>query len=168
MKNSYNGVGILLNVAGVIAFLLIIIYLLCDMSMTLNNYLKILHYKTVSGTIKKVHFTDGNGAYIKLKGDYTEYELDDRSAIAISDTGKHAEILYHYFRGVRRIGGRPPGHYYIKQLSINQKVVWTYTPAYVMDIVFILITLVLIIYFISEICKEIRNQGGDVDKTSSS
>ena len=157
MKNSYNGEGILLNVAGVIAFLLIIIYLLCDMSMTLNNYLKIRHYKTVSGTIKKVHFTDGNGAYIKLKGDYTEYELDDRSAIAISDTGKHAEILYHYFRGVRRIG-RPSGHYYVKQLSINQKVVWTYTPTYVMDIVFILITLVLIIYFISEISMPCRNQ----------
>ena len=127
------------------------------MSMTLNNYLKIRHYKTVSGTIKKVHFTDGNGAYIKLKGDYTEYELDDRSAIAISDTGKHAEILYHYFRGVRRIG-RPSGHYYVKQLSINQKVVWTYTPTYVMDIVFILITLVLIIYFISEISMPCRNQ----------
>ena len=151
MKNSYNRVGILFYVVGVIGFVWLIVYLLCDMSMSLNDYLKIRHYKLVSGTIKKIHYTDG-GTYIKLKGDYTEYILNDRSAITELDTGKHAEILYDYYgSGKFR---RSASHHFIKQLSINRKIVWTDTPTYVMDI--------------SEIWKDIHNQGGDVDKTSSS
>ena len=70
MNNSFN---IIKYSFCAIAFLLIIAYLLCDMSMTLNNYLKFRHYKTVSNTIKNIHFSDGNDAYIELEGDYTEY-----------------------------------------------------------------------------------------------
>ena len=152
--NSYGGMGIIFYFVGVIGFVWLIIYLLCDMSMTLNDCLKIRHYKLVSGTINKIHYTDGDGAYIKLKGDYTEYILNDRSAITESDTGKYAEILYDYYgSGKFR---RSASHYFVKQLSINRKIVWTDTPSYVIDIVFILFSLVLLIYFISEICKEIK------------
>jgi len=109
----------------------------------------------VTGIIKSVKYnSDGSTSYIELKNAYTEYILNDRSVITESDTGKYAEILYHHIKGG---GKRNAGSVnYIKQLSINRKIVWTAPPAYVMDIVFILLSLVLLIYFISEIRKEIK------------
>ena len=138
-----------------ILLMLLIAYLLCDMSMSLNDYLKMRRYNLVTGLIKSVKYnSDGSNAYIELKNAHTEYILNGRSVITESDTGKYAEILYHHIKGG---GKRNSGSdNYIKQLSINRKIVWTDTPAYVIDIVFILFSFALLIYFISEIRKEIK------------
>lgn len=166
MKKN-NGIRLLgIVLAGVIGQILFILYLLCDMSMTLNKHIKMLRYESVSGKIELIGYTESGGAYIVLKNDSissadiyrdimydrTKYILHDRSTITKSDTGKHVKILYHHMRG----GRGSSGGFYVKQLSMDQKIVWTYTPPYIMDVIFILFSLVIVYYAISEIYKEVK------------
>ena len=173
MDNNKVLISLLTTIVCVGASILFMLYLLCDMSMSLNSCLKMQHHKYVTGEIKEVSYTKNGRAHIRILNPETEdtyirynfkyteeYVLDDRSVIAKADTGKQAGILYEYIGG----GKQGPRWRHIRQLSINQKEVWTYTPPYVMDTIFILISLFIIYYYISETYKKVK-EGKDTSES---
>jgi hypothetical protein len=136
--------------------------------MTLNKHIKMLRYESVFGEIEFIGYTESGGAYIFLKNDsmrsddihkdimynYTKYILHDKSAITKLDTGNYVKILYHHMHRVRGSSGGV----YVKQLSMDKKVVWTYTPSYIMDILFILFSSIIVYYAISEVYKNVKQK----------
>ena len=152
-------------IVGVICPIFIILYILCDMSIEINEHLRMIKYEVASGEIWDVEYIDNGGAYIWLKhkdfddsnlkdaySSLDSYILSDRSVITKSDIGKHVEILYHFMRGKSDMSGNN----YIEKLSIEQKVVWSDSPMYIMDFMFILLCAIIIYYSISEIYKKTK------------
>lgn len=152
MKSSIRIVRHLILVIGLT---LLILYNLCDMSMAINDHIKIRKYKKSVGKITNIRYDYGeyDYTYIMLDDSFPEYVINDRNVIAKTDTGKVAEITYCRFGGVK---GGPLSDLIVIKISIDKVNIWARTPSYAIDVIFILFSSVIVCYAISEIYKEVK------------